>query len=158
MSFGKEGGYERKNRKNKVHAIECMHCILVLLQLILSSHRKLNWRYMILTLNFIAVDLIECRSAFKIDSVSTSPRSYILLLTIMLREILRKPFRCGCGHLVLEYIFKCFSKKSVPSCWPLLLSHFLMSILCALSLEVVLKGARWNVSTEPTIIKHRSSS
>ena len=98
-----------------------MHCILVLRQLILSSHRKLNWRYMILTLNFIAVDLIECRSASKIDSVSNSPRNYILLLTIMLREILRKPFRCGCGHLVLEYIFKCFSKKSVPSCWPLLL-------------------------------------
>ena len=97
-----------------------MHCILVLLQLILSSHRKLNWLYMILTLNFITVDLIECRSAFKIDSVSTSPRSYILVLTIMLREILRKPFRCGCGQLVLEYIFKCFSKKSVPSCWPLL--------------------------------------
>ena len=98
-----------------------MHCILVLLQLILSSHRKLNLRYMILTLNVIAVDLIECRSAFKIDSVSTSPRSYILVLTIMLREILRKPFRCGRGQLVLEYIFKCFSKKSVPSCWPLLL-------------------------------------
>ena len=98
-----------------------MHCILVLLQLILSYHRKLNWRYMKLTLNFIAVDLIECRSASKIDSVLNSPRSYILLLNIMLREILRKPFRCRCGHLVLEYIFKCFSKKSVPSCWPVLL-------------------------------------
>ena len=33
---------------------------------------------MILTLNFIAVDLIECRSASKIDSVSNSPRNYIL--------------------------------------------------------------------------------
>ena len=37
-----------------------------------------------LTLNFIAVDLIECRPASKIDSVLNSPRSYILLLNIML--------------------------------------------------------------------------
>ena len=143
-----------------------MHCILVLLQLILSYHRKLNWRYMKLTLNFIAVDLIECRSASKIDSVLNSPRSYILLLNIMLREILRKPYRCGCGHLVLEYIFKCFSKKGRSFVLTTITEitkintgiHFLMSILCALSLVVVLKGARWNVSTEPTIIKHRSSS
>ena len=119
-----------------------------------------------LTLNFIAVDLIECRSASKIDSVLNSPRSYILLLNIMLREILRKPYRCGCGLLVLEYIFKCFSKKGRSFVLTTITEttkintgiHFLMSIPCALSLAVVLKGARRNVSIEPTIIKHRSSS
>ena len=109
---------------------------------------------MILTLNFITVDLIECRSAFKIDSVSTSPRSYILILTIMLREILRKPFRCGCGQLVRSFVLTTITETTKINTG----IHFLMSILCALSLAVVLKGARRNVSTEPTIIKHRSSS